>query len=142
MEERQESGVRSSETVESLKVIGNFENFRFNFEELKVYRKANEFIDLVYLIIKKFPREEEYRITSPFIRAAHSVALNIADGWGGSKAEFKNFLRVSKRSARECVVCATIALRQNFISKETESDCRKRLVEISKMLNGLITSIK
>jgi four helix bundle protein len=124
--------------------MSNFENedFKFNFEELKVYQKAIEFIDLVYLITRKFPKEEEYRITSQFIRAAHSIALNIADGSGGSKPEFKNFLRISKRSTRECVVCATIALRQNFISKETEFDCRKRLVEISKMLNGLIVSIK
>ena len=118
------------------------EDIKFNFEELKVYQKAIEFIDLVHLITKKFPREEEYRITSQFIRAAHSIALNIADGSGGSKAEFKNFLRISKRSTRECIVCITIALRQNFISKETEMNCRKRLVEISKMLNGLIVSIK
>ena len=139
-----ESGVRSSETIQESKVmsIPAKEDFKFNFEELKVYQKAIEFIDLVYFITKKFPREEEYRITSQFIRAAHSIALNIADGSGGSKAEFKNFLRISKRSARECIVCTTIALRQNFISEETELECRKRLVEISKMLNGLITSIK
>ena len=118
------------------------QDLKFNFEELKVYQKAIEFIDSVYLITKKFPKEEEYRITSQFIRAAHPIALNIADGSGGSKAEFRNFLRISKRSARECIVCITIALRQNFISKEIELDCRKKLVEISKMLNGLIASIK
>jgi four helix bundle protein len=118
------------------------EDFKFNFEELKVYQKALEFIDFVYSVTKKFPKEEEYRITSQFIRAAHSIALNIADGSGGSKPEFKNFLRISKRSTRECMVCITIAFRQNFISKETEFNCRERLVEISKMLNGLIASIK
>ena len=120
----------------------NRDEFKFNFEELKVYQKALEFIDLVYSITKKFPKEEEYRITSQFIRAAHSIALNIADGSGGTKAEFKNYLRISKRSTRECIVCITITFRQNFIPKEIEIDCRKRLVEISKMLNGLINSIK
>lgn len=113
----------------------------FNFEELKVYQKAIEFIDLVYSLTKKFPREEEYRITSQFIRAAHSVALNIADGSGGTKAEFKNYLRISKRSTRECIVCITIAKRQNFVSQENEMECRKRLIEISRMLNGLIKSL-
>ncbi len=75
------------------------------------------------------------------IRAANSISLNIADGSGGSKAEFKNFLRISKRSTRECVVCISISVRQKFISKELENDCRKRLIEISKMLNGLIKSL-
>ena len=117
------------------------DEFKFNFEELVVYQKSLNFIDLVYAITKKFPREEEYRITSQFIRAANSIALNIADGSGGTKAEFKNFLRISKRSTHECVVCITIAFRQKFIPAEVELDCRIKLVEISKMLNGLIKSI-
>jgi len=117
------------------------EDLIFNFEELRVYQKALEFVDLVYLETKKFPAEEQYRLTSQFIRAANSIALNIADGSGGTKAEFKNFLRISRRSTRECVVCTTIARRQNFISPEKENEFRIKLVEISKMLNGLIKSI-
>ena len=120
----------------------NKNDLRFNFEELIVYQKSLSFVDLVYSTTKKFPREEEYRITAQFIRAANSIALNIADGSGGTKAEFKNYLRISKRSTRECVVCISIALRQKFITEEIELDCRKNLVEISKMLNGLIKSIE
>jgi four helix bundle protein len=117
------------------------EDLTFKFEELRVYQKALEFIDLVYAETKKFPKEEQFRLTSQFIRAANSIALNIADGSGGTKAEFKNFLRISRRSTRECLVCTTIALRQNFIIVEKEQDFRIKLVEISKMLNGLIKSI-
>ena len=117
------------------------DEFAFKFEELIVYQKALDFIDLVYLTTKKFPSEEQYRLTSQFIRAANSIALNIADGSGGTKPEFKNFLRISRRSTRECLVCTTIAKRQNFISENTERDFRIKLVEISKMLNGLIKSI-
>jgi four helix bundle protein len=91
---------------------------KFNFEELKVYQKSLAFINDVYKITKTFPHEEQYRLTSQFIRAANSIALNIADGSGGTKAEFKNYLRISKRSTRECVVCITVAKQQNFISEE------------------------
>ena len=78
---------------------------------------------------------------SQFIRAAHSIALNIADGSGGTKAEFRNFLRISKRSTRECIVCLTIANRQKYIAEETENKIRMFAIEISKMLNGLIKSL-
>ena len=114
----------------------------FKFENLTVYQKSLEFIDTIYSITVKFPKEEQFRITSQFIRAAHSIALNIADGSGGTNAEFKNFLRISKRSTRECIVCLTIALRQNYITTEDELEIRMKAVEISKMLNGLIKSIK
>ena len=114
----------------------------FKFENLTVYQKSLEFIDTIYSITVKFPKEEQFRITSQFIRAAHSIALNIADGSGGTNPEFKNFLRISKRSTRECIVCLTIALRQNYITTEDELEIRMKAVEISKMLNGLIKSIK
>ena len=103
----------------------------FKFENLTVYQKSLEFIDTIYSITVKFPKEEQF-----------SIALNIADGSGGTNAEFKNFLRISKRSTRECIVCLTIALRQNYITTEDELEIRMKAVEISKMLNGLIKSIK
>ena len=117
------------------------EGFKFNFEELLVYQKSLNFIDFVYQTTKKFPREEDFRLISQFIRAANSISLNIADGSGGTKAEFRNFLRISKRSTRECIVCLTIAHRQKYIDSDTEIKIRVLAVEISKMLNGLIKSI-
>lgn len=46
------------------------EQFKFTFENLVVYQKALLFIDFIYKITNSFPREEEYRIKSQFIRAA------------------------------------------------------------------------
>jgi four helix bundle protein len=115
---------------------------KFEFEGLIVYQKSLAFINLVYEITRHFPDSERYMLTQQFIRAAHSIALNIAEGTGGTKSEFKNFLRIAKRSVRECVVCITIAVEQKFVSKEENENIRARCVEISKMLNGLIKSIQ
>lgn len=114
----------------------------FQFENLTVYQKSLEFVDWTYLIIKTFPLEENYRLSSQFIRAAHSVVLNIAEGSAGTKQEFSYFLRISLRSVRECLVCAEIAFRQKYIDMSKLSETRLKAVEISKMLNGLIKSIK
>ncbi|PCH69505.1 MAG: four helix bundle protein [Bacteroidetes bacterium] len=114
----------------------------FKFEELKVYQKALDFVDVVYQVTKLFPKSETYGLSSQFQRAAQSIALNIAEGSGGSKPEFIRYLRISRSSLMECVVCITIAKRQNYLDQKTETQLRSILIEISKMLSGLIRSIK
>jgi len=113
----------------------------FSFEKLQVYQKALDFIDFVYLITDKFPNSEQHGLTNNFRRAAQSVALNIGEGSGGSKAEFKKFLTISRRSVRECVVSITIAKRRSFINANDEKEARDKCIELSKMLSGLIRSL-
>lgn len=115
---------------------------RFNFESLIVYQKSLDYIDLVYELTSKFPAHELYGLTSQWRRAACSVSLNTGEGEGGTTKEFANFLRISKRSIKECVVCTTISLRRKYISGSEESESRARLVELSKMNSGLSKSLK
>jgi|GEM_PF-6556039 len=42
------------------------DDLKLNFEDLMVYQKSMDLDDLAYSITKKFPKEEEYRITSQF----------------------------------------------------------------------------
>lgn len=56
----------------------------FKFEELKVYQKSLDFIDVVYQVTIPFPQEERYGLTSQFRRASTSIALNIAEGSGST----------------------------------------------------------
>ena len=114
----------------------------FNFEKLLVYQKSLDFIDNVYDITEKFPANERFNITDQFRRAATSIALNIGEGSGGTDKEFNAFLRISKRSMKECVVCTTISLRRKYITSGEEFELRKRLVELSKMNSGLSKSIR
>jgi four helix bundle protein len=54
--------------------------YYFKFEDLKIYQKAVGFGETVNIQINTFPKEETYRLASQFIRAADSIALNIAEG--------------------------------------------------------------
>ncbi len=110
---------------------------KFNFEDLKVYDKALDFIDLVYATTCDFPKEEIYGLTSQFKRASTSIALNIAEGSGSTDKDFNKYLRTAYNSLKECVVCCTVAYRQKFINEEVNLKLRKKLVEISKMIAGL-----
>ncbi len=93
------------------------EEVKFNFENLIVYQKSLDFIDMVYNICSKFPKTETYILTSQYLRAANAIALNIAEGAGSSDAQFNRYLQIALDSTRECVVCSTIAYRRKYIQE-------------------------
>jgi len=115
---------------------------KFKFEDLKVYQKALDFVDITYKVSNDFPKTERYALSSQFTRAAVSISLNIAEGSGDTNAQFNHFLQIALNSAKECVVCATIAKRQNYISNETDNQIREKLTELSKMITGLQKYLK
>jgi four helix bundle protein len=113
----------------------------FNFEKLIAYQKALDYIDLVYELKDKFPQHEIYGMTSQWRRASCSIALNTGEGAGSTDSDFKSFLRIAKRSLRECVVCTTISFRRKYITKEIHDESRNRLIELAKLNSGLVKSI-
>jgi len=115
---------------------------KFKFEDLKVYQKALDFVDVVYKICNNFPKTERYALSSQFTRAAVSISLNIAEDSGDTDAQFNRFLQIVLNSAKECVVCSTIAERQDYISNETDIQVREKLTELSKMITSLQKYLK
>lgn len=69
--------------------------FYFKFEDLKVYQKAMEFGESVNNQVEKFPSHEIYKLSSQFIRAADSIALNIAEGSASTDANFVRYLKMA-----------------------------------------------
>ncbi len=118
------------------------EEERFDFENLKVYQKALKYVDFVYEITKDFPKAEIFSLADQFKRASISICLNTAEGSGGSKIEFNRFLKVARRSIRECVAVTEISFRQKFIGEKSKQRSRGFCLELSKMIHGLIRSLK
>ena len=74
----------------------------FRFEELKVWQNALDLSNEIDLLVKKFPVEERFSLSSQIKRAADSVVLNIAEGSTGQTApEFKRFLNIALISGIE-----------------------------------------
>ena len=116
--------------------------YYFKFEDLNVYQKAIEFGEFVNKQTEKFPKHELYRLSSQFVRAADSIALNIAEGSGGSDLNFNRYLRMAWDSAHECVAASTKALLRGYITSEENEENRKQITEISKMISGLRNHLK
>ena len=77
-----------------------------SFEQLHAWQEAQTLAVFVYTIIKQFPKNEIFGLTSQIKRASSSVSANIAEGFGrrtiadklhfyaiayGSLLETKNF---------------------------------------------------
>jgi len=121
---------------------GEMDEEKFDFENLRVYQKALESIDFVYEITETFPKAEVFSLTDQFKRASTSICLNIAEGSGGSKSEFNQFLKIARRSTRECVAITDISYKQKFMGDKARQQSRTFCSDLSKMLNGLIKSLK
>ena len=117
------------------------DNFQFDFERLIVYQKALIFIDKIFEIYKKLPRDLKYPLGDNLIRAALSIANNIAEGNGKiSKKEKNRYFGFSLDSARECISVLNVFKRQDLISGERYKELRQDGREITNMLHGLINS--
>jgi len=72
----------------------------YKFERLKVYQLSLDYIDKIYVLASRLPRNEEYNLGSQSRRAATSIALNIAEGSTGQTDHqaFTNSLYVFRSS--------------------------------------------
>lgn len=109
----------------------------FKFEDLQVYQKAMDFGEVVDTLVKDFPTYELYALSSQFRRAADSIALNIAEGYPGSDAQFVKHLNFAIYSANECVSCSTKAKRRLYVNFEQDEENRKLISELTKMMSTL-----
>jgi len=92
----------------------------FKFEKLDVWQRALDYIDVVYEIAEALPKSEDHNIKKQILRAATSVALNIAEGsTGQTDVEQARFLGMAIRSLLETIACQHIISRRKFLQDST-----------------------
>lgn len=121
--------------VENVEIVEYVEEARrkmkFNYENLKVSQLSLDLINLIYNIIKKFPKNEEFVITAQLKRSVSSILLNIAEGSGKySKQDFARYIRNSIGSLLEVDATLKIALNQNYITAEELMPVRAKIEEL------------
>jgi four helix bundle protein len=115
----------------------------FRFEDLRIYRKALDYSKWVSDQSVSFEigiPGDHFRLS--FVKAAVDIAMNIAEGSSRNKSQFVYYLKMAKSSIRECIVLTTIALDFEYFSQETHDESREYLIEISKMVGALISSLQ
>ncbi len=118
----------------------NFTFFRF--EDLRIYHKALDYVKLVHRMTNDFEKPVDIQIAKKFSNAAHNIALNIAEGSARNKSQFIYYLKMAKSAVRECLVYNTISYNSDLISEASEIESRGQLMEMTKMIGALISSLQ
>lgn len=114
-----------------------------NYKDLKVWQKSRELVKIIYTLTNKFPKEETYGLTLQVRKASVSIASNIAEGSGhSSNKEFCRYLEIAYSSSCELDTQILLSYDLAYINEPELEDTSHRIMEIQKMLHGLINSIK
>jgi len=113
-----------------------------SFRDLVVWQRAMQLTVAIYQLIKGFPRDELYGLTSQVRRSAVSIPSNIAEGQGRlSVGEFKQFLGIARGSNFEVQTQLEIARSLTFGSPELINEAESLSHEVGKMIYALLESI-
>ena len=110
-------------------------------KKLIVWQKAMAFIEQIYRLTETFPTEERFGLVTQMRRASVSIATNIAEGAARQTAkEMLQFLFIARGSLSELDTQIEIAHRLDWISAEQRVSLLGELDDVSRLLNGLMTS--
>jgi four helix bundle protein len=111
-----------------------------SFLDLDATNSALDLVEEIYLLCKKFPKEEMYGLSAQIKRASSSVVANIAEGFGRySYADKAHRYTIARGECTEVVAHLHIAVRVGFVSME---EIQKALIladQTGKLLSGLIS---
>lgn len=112
-------------------------------KDLDVWKDAILIAKRVYEITENVPRREEFGLAAQMRKSAVSIGSNIAEGAArrGNK-EFLQFLYVALGSASELDTQLEIARLVKLVPDESIVGVATNFSAISRMLQGLIRSIK
>jgi len=115
----------------------------FKFERLKVWEMAVDLSGDVSELVKSFPKDELYILTSQIKRACDSISLNIAEGsTGQTTPEFKKVLGYALRSSIEVVGCFYLAKKRKLIDQNDFNTFYEKLTQLIKSIQALRNSLK
>jgi len=114
-----------------------------SFEELPVWKDARKFANKIYNLTKKFPKEENYGLTSQITRAMVSIGSNIAEGFDRySKKDFIKFLIITRGSISEIQNNLYIALDLKYINQNDFQETYALSKDLGKQINGFIKYLR
>ena len=92
-------------------------------KKLEVWKLSDDFAFQIYMISRKFPREEMYGIKAQLRRAALSVPTNIVEGYSRrSDKELVRFLDIAIGSLEECKYLLHFSARLKYLGKTDYQD--------------------
>ncbi|MFC2106171.1 four helix bundle protein [Candidatus Bipolaricaulota bacterium] len=114
-----------------------------SWKELQVWQKAHALVLKIYQLVAGFPTVERFRLTDQLCRSAASVPANIVEGQGRQTTkEYVHFLYNARGSLEETRYHLLLARDLRLVDSDAYAQLEREYEAVSKMLNGLIQSLK
>ena len=114
-----------------------------SYKDLEIYQEGYKELLEIYKITREYPKEEEYVMTTQIRRAALSIVLNIAEGYGRqSKEDFKRFLKISYGSINEVETLLELGKDMGYIEEGRYRDIIEKYHILGRKTYNLIKKWK
>ena len=91
---------------------------KFRFQDFEIWKEAIEIGDILFDIADRLEEKKLFRFAEQLRGAGMSISNNIAEGSGSSsKAEFRNFLNIARRSTFENANILIVLHRRNLLDE-------------------------
>ncbi len=112
------------------------------FEDLIAWQKARVLTREIYIITRQQPFCDDFGLTRQMQRCVISIMSNLAEGFErGSRAEFRQYVIISKASCAELRSQLYAALDIGYITKEVFDKTNTLAQEVSRILGDLKASL-
>lgn len=115
---------------------------RTNFENLRIYKLAEQLADAIWTIVLKWGHFERDTVGKQMVRSADSVGANIAEGTGrGSFQDNKRFAKIARGSLNETQHFLRRAFQRKLLSATDVKKLKPLVDNLAPQLNAYIKSI-
>ena len=112
------------------------------YRELVIWKRSMELVLMVYKLIRRLPKEENYALSDQIRRAVVSIPSNIAEGNGRASAkEYIRFLCIARGSKNEIETQLLICVQLHYLTENEIQPALNLCDEIGRMLNALIARL-
>jgi four helix bundle protein len=112
-----------------------------SFRDLDAWNAAMDLVITAYSVAGRLPTSQQYELAAQMRRAAVSIPSNIAEGHAsGPGGRYRHHVRIAIGSLAELDTQLELALRLQFVQKETLSTVTQQLTRTRQLLYGLARS--
>jgi four helix bundle protein len=113
-----------------------------NYRDLIVWQKSMDLTVDIYKLAKSLPESEKYGLRSQMQRAASSIPMNIAEGYGRRKrGEYLQHLSYARGSLAELETQLILVSRLDMLDRDTIKPVWTQADEIGRMLLALMSKL-
>jgi four helix bundle protein len=113
------------------------------YQNLIVWQKSMDLVEVVYHLVKVFPADERFALTSQVRRAVTSIPANITEGYGRiHRREYIHHVSIARGSLMELETHLMVAQRLAYVSEQNLQPVWNVSQSVGRLLSALLAALQ